>query len=121
MYIIKLVCMFTLSLLAMKSFSQSIVVWDRLLTHPNSMVPDLLKRALEVTIKEYGVYQLIPSEVMEQGRVIKQLQANRVDIAVFAPNEEREKVTIPIRIPVTGSLLSYRICLIQRKRLGNGT
>ncbi|PKG40621.1 hypothetical protein CXF74_02035 [Psychromonas sp. Urea-02u-13] len=77
------------------------------------MVPELLKRALQVTSDEYGEYQLIPSEAMEQGRVIKQLQSKRIDIAVFAPNEKREKLAIPIRIPVTGSLLSYRICLIQ--------
>ena len=56
---------------------------------------------------------------MEQGRVIKQLQNNRVDIAVFAPNEHREQLAIPIRIPVTGSLLSYRICLIKPEKQQN--
>lgn len=29
--------------------SQPVVVWDQLLTHPNSMMPELLKRALQVT------------------------------------------------------------------------
>jgi len=109
------IVLFTLlvTVLFNNSFAQPIVVWDQLLTHPNSMVPDLLKRALQVTNEEYGSYQLIPSEGMEQGRVIKQMQANRVDIAVFAPNEKREQIATPVRIPVTGSLLSYRICLIQ--------
>ena len=107
-YFVLLVYLFSLGVSA-----QSIVVWDQLLTHPNSMVPELLKRALQVTQNEYGKYQLIPSEGMEQGRVIKQLQAKRIDIAVFAPNEKREQLAIPIRIPVTGSLLSYRICLVK--------
>ncbi|PKF63049.1 hypothetical protein CW745_06415 [Psychromonas sp. psych-6C06] len=108
--------MLLLILFSRFALSQSIVVWDQLLTHPNSMVPELLKRALEVTEDEYGKYHILPSEAMEQGRVIKQMQINRVDIAVFAPNEKREKIAIPIRIPVTGSLLSYRICLIQPEK-----
>ncbi|MCP4324452.1 MAG: hypothetical protein GY787_21855, partial [Alteromonadales bacterium] len=110
-----IIVLFTLffTLLFKSVFAEPIVVWDQLLTHPNAMVPDLLKRALQVTNEEYGKYQLIPSEAMEQGRVIKQMQANRVDIAVFAPNRKREEIAIPVRIAVTGSLLSYRVCLIQ--------
>ena len=96
-------------------FAQQIVVWNRLLNHPNPMVSELLSRALQVTVDEYGSFQLISSQEMEQGRVIKQMNKHgNVQIAVFAPNTEREKVTIPIRIPVTGSLLSYRICLIRK-------
>lgn len=116
---IKCYLILLLSLFSSVSFAQPIVVWNQLLTHPNAMVPELLKRALQVTSQEYGQYQLIPSEVMEQGRVIKELQSNRVDIAVFAPNEQREGVAIPVRIPVTGSLLSYRVCLIQADHQAN--
>ena len=116
MYLFRIPLRVLLSLFSSTVVTQPIVVWDQLLTHPNSMVPELLKRALQVTNKEYGSYQLIPSEAMEQGRVIKQLQANRVDVAVFAPNGKREQLAIPVRIPVTGSLLSYRICLIKPEK-----
>ncbi|WP_037027387.1 substrate-binding periplasmic protein [Psychromonas aquimarina] len=102
-------------LFAGRLYAQPIIVWDRLLTHPNSMVPDLLKRALQVTADEYGPFQIVPSERMEQGRVIKKLAVQgNVQVAVFAPNKYREEIAIPVRIPVTGSLLSYRICLIRR-------
>lgn len=94
--------------------AQPIVVWNRLLAHPNPMVSELLRRALEVTRDEYGDFQLISSEIMEQGRVIRQMSnSSHIQIAVFAPNKEREKNAIVVRIPVTGTLLSYRICLIR--------
>ena len=94
--------------------AQPIVVWNRLLTHPNPMVSELLHRALEVTTDEYGDFQLISSEIMEQGRVIRQMSNSpHIQIAVFAPNKEREENAIAIRVPVTGTLLSYRICLIR--------
>lgn len=95
-------------------FAKPIVVWNRLLSHPNPMVSELLQRALEVTKEEYGDFQLVSSEIMEQGRVIRQMSNHsNIKIAVFAPNKEREKHAIAVRFPVTGSLLSYRICLIQ--------
>ncbi len=94
--------------------AKPIVVWNQLLTHPNSMVPELLKRALDVTEAEYGRYQLIPSGDMEQGRVVRKLaEGENLHVAVFGPNKLREKIAIPVRFPVTGTLLSYRICLIR--------
>ncbi|WP_051090331.1 hypothetical protein [Psychromonas ossibalaenae] len=87
--------------------AQPIIVWDRLLTHPNSMVPDLLRRALQVTADEYGPFQIVPSERMEQGRVIKKLAVQgNVQVAVFAPNKYREEIAIPVRILVKLSYMS---------------
>ncbi|MFT6984404.1 MAG: hypothetical protein ACJAT7_000191 [Psychromonas sp.] len=107
--------LFTLLSFSQPLFAQPIVVWNRLLEHPNPMVSELLVKALQVTADEYGSFQLIPSEAMEQGRVVKQMANNgHVQIAVFAPTKEREESAIAVRIPVTGSLLSYRICLINK-------
>ncbi len=102
---------------------QTITVWDQLLVHPNSIVPQLLIKALDVTKAEYGDYELIASEPMEQGRVIRFLaQSPHIDVAVFGPNKFRETAAIPVRFPVTGTLLSYRVCLIQqgKQSLFNG-
>ncbi|MCE2570449.1 transporter substrate-binding domain-containing protein [Motilimonas eburnea] len=102
---------------------QTIMVWDQLLSHPNEIVPKLLIKALDVTKPEYGDYELVPSEPMEQGRVIRFLaQSPHIDVAVFGPNKFRETVAIPVRFPVTGTLLSYRVCLIQqgKQSLFNG-
>lgn len=95
--------------------TQQVIVWNQLLTHPNSMVPELLKRVFEVTSQEYGPYRFIPSEPMEQGRAIRQMEIEgHLDIGLFAPNEKRRNSAISVPIPVTGSLLSYRICLIRK-------
>lgn len=102
---------------------QTITVWDQLLTHPNNIVPQLLIKALDVTKPEYGDYELVASDPMEQGRVLRFLaQSPNIDIAVFGPNKFRETVAIPVRFPVTGTLLSYRVCLIQqgKQSLFNG-
>ncbi|MCE0555360.1 MULTISPECIES: hypothetical protein [unclassified Motilimonas] len=93
---------------------EKIVVWEQLLSHPNSIVPELLIKALDVTKSEFGDYELVATDAMEQGRVIRHLaQQPTIDIAVFGPNKFRESVAIPVRFPVTGTLLSYRVCLIQ--------
>ena len=111
---------YSLILFFLLSFScvaakQKITVWDQLLSHPNSIVPELLIKALDATKPEFGDYELVPSESMEQGRVIRYLaQSPRLDIAVFGPNKFREEVAIPVRFPVAGTLLSYRVCLIQK-------
>ena len=112
---LKFCLLLTLLSFVQSIFAEQIIVWNGLLTHPNPMVPELLSRALKVTVDEYGSFQLIPSQEMEQGRAIKQMtQYGNVQIAVFAPNKKREESAIPVRIPVTGTLLSYRICLIRK-------
>ncbi|PKG37471.1 transporter substrate-binding domain-containing protein [Psychromonas sp. Urea-02u-13] len=94
---------------------QKIIVWNQLLNHPNPIVAELLNKVFQVTEKEYGAYQLIPSEIMEQGRAIRQIKLEQsLHIGLFAPNKERNNSAISIPIPVTGSLLSYRICLIRK-------
>lgn len=115
MKIMRCYILFTLLFSCAYSSAQPIVVWNRLLAHPNPMVTELLVKALQATADEYGAFELIPSEAMEQGRAVKQM-ANHGDlqIAVFAPDKEREESAIAVRIPVTGSLLSYRICLINK-------
>ena len=98
---------------------QQIIVWDQLLTHPNSMVAELLKRVFQVTLEEFGPYRFVPSESMEQGRAIRQMELKgNLDIALFAPNEKRRNSALAIPIPVTGSLLGYRICLIRKGEQG---
>lgn len=95
--------------------TQQVIVWNQLISHPNSMAPELLKRVFEVTSEEYGAYRFIPSEPMEQGRAIRQMELEgHLDIGLFAPNEKRRNSAIAVPIPVTGSLLSYRICLIRK-------
>ena len=91
----------------------AIIVWNRLPDNPVSY--KILQRALDVTSKEFGRYQLAPSIPIEQGRMIVELTKNqRVHVASFAPTKEREQALLPVRIPVNKGLLGYRVCLIKQ-------
>lgn len=109
--------LFIITLLPFTSYSQQkpIIIWEQLHSHPSPMVKDLLLRALELS---YGTdFKIELSSPMEQQRALNLLstKSDLLDIAVFAPTVKRERNAIPVRIPVTGMLLSYRICLINIK------
>ncbi|WP_019614587.1 transporter substrate-binding domain-containing protein [Psychromonas ossibalaenae] len=96
-----------------------IIVWDSLYNNPTPIVMNYLRRALEVTVEEYGDYQLIESAKMEQGRSLVELGRQKhakLDLATYAPTAEREKQAIAIRIPLLSGLMGYRLCLIDEKK-----
>ena len=89
--------------------------WNLLLEHPNPAVAGLLRLSRDLTVPEYGPYQLIASPPMEQGRAVKALQEGAlVQIGVFAPDEERERSLLAVHIPLAKGLLGWRVCLIQQ-------
>lgn len=91
---------------------QDVVVWNRLAD--NAVAYQVLQMALEHSVERFGPYRLTLSRPMEQGRMMHELQRGAlVHVANFAPNAERERRLIPIRIPVTQGLLGYRVCLIR--------
>lgn len=92
---------------------QPIRAWGQMLDHPNPMVMKLLIRALELTASEYGDYHFVRSSEMEQGRAIRALQSGRIDIAVFAPDAERERTLLAIPVPIAKGLLGWRVCLVR--------
>lgn len=65
---------------------QPIRAWNLLLDHPNPAVVQLLRLSLDLTVPEYGPYQLVSSPQMEQGRAVKELRSGElVQVGVFAP------------------------------------
>ncbi|SIR20374.1 transporter substrate-binding domain-containing protein [Aeromonas hydrophila] len=98
---------------------QPIRAWGQMLDHPNPMVMKLLIRALDLTASEYGDYHFVRSSEMEQGRAIRALQSGGMDIAVFAPDLERERTLLPVPIPVDKGLLGWRVCMIMPDRQQN--
>lgn len=97
----------------------NIIVWESLYNNPTSIVMDYLHRALQVTMEEYGEYQLIESVKMEQGRSLIELsksQHSKLDVATYAPTTEREAQAIAIHIPLLSGLMGYRLCLIDEQK-----
>ncbi|ENY72939.1 substrate-binding periplasmic protein [Aeromonas diversa] len=93
--------------------AEPLVVWNRLLDHPNPAVAGLLRLALDLTSDEYGPYTLKSSVEMEQGRAVRELQSGQMDVAVFAPDKERERTLIGVYVPLARGLLGWRVCLIR--------
>ena len=95
---------------------EKIIVWRHTVDNPSAIIMDTLTRALDITRDEYGDYEIIPSMQMEQGRAVKKLSKEykgKLDIAYFPTTKEREEHAIPIRIPLIGGLMGYRLCLIK--------
>ncbi|MGE6162110.1 substrate-binding periplasmic protein [Aeromonas salmonicida] len=106
------ITLFAGSVLAAESHIRA---WNLLLEHPNPAVAGLLRLSLDLTVPEYGPYQLIASPPMEQGRAVKALQEGAlVQIGVFAPDEERERSLLAVHIPLAKGLLGWRVCLIRQ-------
>ncbi len=94
---------------------QPIRAWNLLLDHPNPAVVQLLRLSLDLTVPEYGPYQLVSSPQMEQGRAVKELRSGElVQIGVFAPDGERERELLAIHIPLAKGLLGWRVCLVRQ-------
>ena len=76
---------------------------------------DRLKRLLDMTIEDYGPFELVKSIDMEEGRAVQSLQDNTlINFISFPTNIERERTLLPIMLPIRNELLGYRICLIKK-------
>lgn len=98
------------------ALNSKIVVWEHTLNH-SPIILDTLQKALDITRKEYGDYQLISSVEMRQKRALKELSKKEnphLDLASFISTAERETKGIAIHIPIMQGVLGYRVCLIKK-------
>lgn len=96
---------------------RSFILWYR--NYDNPAIRSLVELALNKT-PEYGSFDLVRSEELSQGRVLRELanSNNRlVDIANVATSAEREAFLNPVPLPVDGGLLGFRVCLVLPKNL----
>ncbi|GHG59279.1 hypothetical protein GCM10010919_01670 [Alishewanella longhuensis] len=81
----------------------------------NSPHRELVEYALQVTAQDFGAATLVFVEATTQGRVEQLLRAGELlDLAVFAPNLQREKTLLPVYFPLSRGLLGFRVCLINQ-------
>ena len=77
---------------------------------------EVIKRALEITISEYGPYELRTLNIiMNRHRALPIIIQGKIsNIYISAASEEWDNKTIPIKIPIRGGLLNYRLLLINK-------
>jgi ABC-type amino acid transport substrate-binding protein len=93
------------------------ILWYR--NYDSPAIRSLVELALDET-PEYGPYQLVRSEELSQGRVLRELsqaKSHLVDIANVATSPEREERLTAIPVPVDGGLLGFRVCVIRSENL----
>lgn len=76
----------------------------------------VLQMALDNTEKEYGKAVVKITDVnMTQGRSLEELEkGSYIDVDWAGTDIEREKKLLPVRIPLIGGLLGYRIPVIKK-------
>ena len=97
--------------------SRDYILWYR--NYDSPAIRALVELALTKT-PEYGAFQLIRSEELSQGRVLRELndgQSRLVDIANVATSSERENFLTAVPIPVDGGLLGFRVCVVLPESL----
>jgi hypothetical protein len=79
----------------------------------------LLKLAFSLTEEEFGKIELnIYPQVLQQGRALRELKANRtIDVYFAGTNIEREKELQAIRIPLSKGILGYRGLIIHKSKI----
>jgi ABC-type amino acid transport substrate-binding protein len=95
---------------------EQIVLWQRNYERPAFL--EAIKLALSLTENEYGETQIVPSAEIEQGRAIASLSDDTIlDVLVAGIDEQREKLGLPIYVPIDRGLLGFRICLTASQSL----
>ncbi|MBD1391039.1 transporter substrate-binding domain-containing protein [Neiella sp. HB171785] len=80
---------------------------------------EVVTKALDLTKQEYGSYTTKITDIdIKPKRIIALMQTGKlVNVAVFAANEMWDKSALPIRIPIRGGMLSYRLLLVNKNDL----
>jgi ABC-type amino acid transport substrate-binding protein len=76
----------------------------------------LLRLALEKTIDTHGPYELVPGdEAMSQRDALKaMIKGEGVDIVHTMTDKTRERVLLPVRIPLVKGLIGVRLVMINK-------
>ena len=80
---------------------------------------EVLKRSLELTIPEYGPYEIkVRINSMNRNRALAEMvKGEYINVYVAAATTEWDKKTIAIKIPIRRGILNYRLLLIHEEDL----
>lgn len=88
---------------------------DKRTMHKN----EVIKRALEITIPSYGAYEFkfIETQMNHHRALPSTIKGTNNNVYVAPANDEWNKKTLPIKIPIRRGLLNYRLLLIHKADL----
>lgn len=119
--IISIFFMITIFLVPSASAVDTVKILKPLLGHDkrSKHKDEVILRALQVTVDEFGPYEFRTVDGnMSPGRALISMHEGELINTFIAPsNEEWNKNTIAIKIPVRQGLLSYRLLLVNKSSL----
>jgi len=77
----------------------------------------LLELALDKTIDTHGPYELVPGDIaMNQRDALKaMMQGKGVDVVFTMTDKTRERVLLPVRVPLVKGLIGARLVMINKE------
>ncbi|TNE70568.1 hypothetical protein EP331_11725 [bacterium] len=77
----------------------------------------LLKLALEKTVPTYGEYSLVPAEkaMMQRDALKAMMSGHTLDVVHTMTDKIRERVLLPIRIPLVKGLIGVRLVMVKQE------
>ncbi|MBW8192932.1 hypothetical protein K0504_18005 [Neiella marina] len=121
-FIIKALLILLSIVFATCSFAEDVVKLSAPLTKGQKYVQykrQVLERALELSTPEFGPYVIHVSDLqMKSRRALLAMQSgDMVNVASLAANKKWDQLATPIRVPVRGGMVSYRLLLVNKEDL----
>ncbi len=93
---------------------------DGELGHETDYYLDLLRLALEKTVDSHGPFELVPSaEATEQVEALRLMRmGGNMDVIPTMTDRNRERVFIPVRVPLVKGLIGVRLMMINEDDAG---
>jgi hypothetical protein len=105
---------FIISLLIQPQLSQAqekIVVYSR--NVDSTFLNESVRNILDLSVENFGSYEIVRSDDMEQARAFAELVKGNIDIVIAAPTLERERLAKTIYVPMDRGLLGFRLCMVH--------
>jgi hypothetical protein len=90
----------------------TLILWDE--NYKNEAELAFIQLAADLTIDDYGEYEIMPSPPYEQGRAFASLnQPEQINMMIASVDKLREQQANTIYIPLERGLAGFRLCLVK--------
>ncbi len=94
------------------SAKDTIILWDD--NYKNIPYLAFITLAADLTVDEYGDYEIKPSAPFEQGRAFASLnEPEQINIMIAGIDSQKEQLANTIYIPLERGLAGFRLCLVK--------
>jgi len=94
-----------------------IILWERNISNPFFYAT--IENAAQLTVAEYGEFEIAASPKMEQGRAFVSLSSGQLlNVAIAGISSKNESLGKAVYIPIDRGLLGFRLCMTNSEHSG---